>query len=221
MNKRARIFELFDAGCSPSSPEVKGLKLKAQTRANYFWEWKKERGEANTGKAGKASISAKLPGGETIGSIDESKQPKQEPPPPPKSEETISQEILKEESGEEGEEAGPVEEVEPEGAKSEKSRVAEESISGVSEAGKEKGADGKPGAREIKIATTIADDGIKCTVFLSLKTLALFKIASSTQSQADGGQALLLGDFIDTCVADYFSGRGKELGLLNTGGQKR
>ncbi len=68
---------------------------------------------------------------------------------------------------------------------------------------------------------TIADDGIKCTVFLSLQTLALFKIAASTQAELseNGAGPLLLGDFLDTCAGDFFEVRGKKLGLIVSGGK--
>ena len=208
MTRKEKAFKLFEEGKTNLDPKVKALGLKAKTRANYYYEWKKGAGGGQTTKGSQA-----LSGGEAIGVINETKQARKE---------AISQEISSEEAEPENDLEGKGEGEEanegPEEAK--KEQKAQESIAGVSEVGTKKGKDGKPEAPEIKIATTIADDGIKCTVFLSLKTLALFKIASSTQAQVDGAEGLLLGDFIDTCVADFFSGRGKTLGLITTGGKK-
>ena len=85
-----------------------------------------------------------------------------------------------------------------------------------------KNKDGKIIGPEQKIATTVAEDGIKCTVLLSLRTLTLYSIAKSTQAQLsqNGDGELSMGDFLDTCAADFFKVRGKKLGLINTGGQK-
>lgn len=40
MNKKAIAFSLFDKGKTPSSPEIKELKLKGGTRYTYFDDWK-------------------------------------------------------------------------------------------------------------------------------------------------------------------------------------
>ena len=105
-------------------------------------------------------------------------------------------------------------------AAEEKPPGSDEDIGGASEVRVPKGKGGKPTGPEMKIATTIADDGIKCTVFLSLQTLALYKIAASTQAQLNGGEVLALGDFLDTCAVDFFRVRGKKLGLITSGGSK-
>ena len=44
--KKEVAFAFFDSGYSPSCPEVKAINVKAQTRANYYWEWKRGGGEA-------------------------------------------------------------------------------------------------------------------------------------------------------------------------------
>jgi len=41
---RATAFALFDEGKRPGDPEVKALKLKSQTRYNYYLEWQKDGG---------------------------------------------------------------------------------------------------------------------------------------------------------------------------------
>ena len=198
MTKKDTAFELFDAGFSPSSPEVKALKLKSQTRANYYWLWKK-------GREGNALAPH---GGESIGGVSETRQGKEAAPP--KTEQT--QETTVEEA-----EEGEVEESEEPLLKQPKER--DEGIGTVSEVVTPKGKDGKPEGPERKMATTIADDGIKCTVLLSLQTLALFRIAATTQAQFDGGGELSLGDFLDTCAEDFFRVRGKKLGLISSGGK--
>jgi len=47
-------------------------------------------------------------------------------------------------------------------------------------------------------------------VNLSIKTLVLYEIAAT-----EAGGNLSLSEFIDTCVEDYFLGRGVDLGLIN------
>jgi len=44
MTKKGTAFALFDEGKSPSSPKVKGLKLKSQSRYKYYYEWQKSKG---------------------------------------------------------------------------------------------------------------------------------------------------------------------------------
>ena len=189
MSKKEAAFALFDAGKTKTSAEVKALGLTSHTRANYFYEWKK-------GREGKAPAAH---GGETVGGINETKQKKAATPP--KTERT------QETTVEESEEATP------------KPKAQDESIGTVTEVVAVKGKDGKPDGPERKMATTIADDGIKCTVLLSLQTLALFRIAATTQAQFDGGGDLSLGDFLDTCAEDFFRVRGKKLGLISSGGK--
>lgn len=179
MNKKRAAFALFGEGKTATSPEVKVLKLKGQTRANYYLLWKK----------GREAKSPAAPSSETAGGIDETKQ-KQEAPI------------------EEAEEAAP-----------EKTNARVEGIGTVSEVAIPKEKEEKPEEPERRIATTITDEGIKCIVFLSLQTLALFRIASTTQAQFDNGEELSLGDFLDTCAEDFFRVRGKKLGLISSGGK--
>lgn len=61
----------------------------------------------------------------------------------------------------------------------------------------------------------VVGEGLTVTVIISVKTLALYQIAASMQ-----GDDLTLGDFIDVCVEDTFRGRGKDLGLINLGGNQ-
>ena len=203
MNKKQQAFALFDQGKASSSPEVEALKLKTQTKYNYFSQWQKD-------KEGKPSASQR---DESIGSVDETKQ--SEKAIPPKIENGQKPAIDKTKENKAGEDA----EVKPEERVSEKPKVKDEAIGGASEAVSLKDKEGKPKIPERKIATTIADDGIKCTVFLSLQTLTLFRIAAATQAQYDEEGELSLGDFIDTCAEDFFKVRGKKLGLISSGGK--
>lgn len=195
-SKKEKAFSLFDQGYSAISPEVKALGLKNHTRGTYYWQWRQ------LGGAGNPTHSS---GGESVGIIDETKQISKEVPVP------------KVEAKEEEVEANEEEVDEEEEFEDAKPQSPTENIGAVSEALSRKGKNGKTEGGEVKLATTISEDGIKCTVFLSLRTLAYYKIAATTQAQINGGEQLLLGDFIDTCVADYFSGRGQVLGLIRTG----
>lgn len=65
-----------------------------------------------------------------------------------------------------------------------------------------------------KLVGSVAGDSLRATVNISVKTLALYQIAASQQSDS-----LTLGDFIDTCVEDFFRVRGKDLGLIQFGGR--
>ena len=83
VTKKEAAFALFDAGHSPSCPEVKAINVKAQTRANYYWEWKRGGGEAIGGidETRQMKKEAKSPGREAIpGEELEPKEAKQEKP---------------------------------------------------------------------------------------------------------------------------------------------
>ena len=44
MTKKDEAFALFEEGKTALSPEVKALKLKSQSRYNYYYEWQKTKG---------------------------------------------------------------------------------------------------------------------------------------------------------------------------------
>ena len=203
MSGKGKAFKLFSEGKVPTDPEVKALGLKAKTRANYYLDWQ------NSVAGGDQS-----PSGEGVGVIDETKQIKKVATPPAAK---IPQEPESEDRGKEKASLG--EDLVSKEAKVEEPQTPKEAIAGVSEVITTKDKDGKPEGTEKKIATTIADDGIKCTIFLSLQTLALFRIAATTQAQVDGDEELTLGDFLDTCAEDFFRVRGKKLGLISSGGK--
>ena len=50
-DKKEQAFALFSEGKTTSSPEVKGLKLKSQSRYNYYYEWQKSKGGATPSSA--------------------------------------------------------------------------------------------------------------------------------------------------------------------------
>ena len=226
--KREKAFELFSQGFLPLSPEVKALGLHPSNRYKYYHQWESlgKPSGVEKGHSSSTMVGSKLPAGETVGSIDETRVPqrveKEEPElaPGDLSQEEVAR-LLGEEAEEE-EEAGISQEI-GEGTPGESPEVKntsgkEESFGGVSEVKEPKAKDGKP-RPELKIATTVADDGIKCILFLSLQTLALYKIAASTQAQVNGDEELSLGDFLDTCAEDFFRVRGKKLGLISSGGK--
>lgn len=217
LTKRQKAFELFNQGFSPQSPEVKALKLKQQTRANYFWFWKQQGGVA-VGAARDVGKGTALASGESIGTFVESRaKPSRESKPPAPAPDDEEPEEPDEELNDEEEVTPPPGEPDEEPKEKRQAEV----IGGVSEV-KPSRKNGKPDVREMKLATTVADDGIKCVVFLSLKSLSLYRIAAATQValSENGGGLLPLGDFIDVCIEDFFAGRGKELGLIDTAGGK-
>ena len=145
-------------------------------------------------------VSTKSPGGETIGGIDETKAK-------PKPAEALSQEKQMPEGVEE-EAEGIEEDIGPE------EPAPDEYIGGVDETRvREKKKDGEGRG---KYEGTVADEGIKCTIYLSLQTLVLYKITASKHAQLSiNGEAIFtLGDFLDTCAEDFFRVRGMKLGLV-------
>jgi len=201
MSEKEKAFALFDEGKTTISPEVKELKLKSKTRYNYYLEWRKAGNTSSPSLETPSEAKGKIK--EAIGGIDETKQVKRKASPQA-AEEAKEPEVSSQEKHEE--------------AKPEKPKVKEEAIGIVSEVVEPKDKDGKPPEPERKIATTVVEDGIQCRVFLSLQTLALYRIAATTQAQYEDGE-LSLGDFLDTCAENFYKVRGKKLGLISTGGE--
>jgi len=226
-SKKAKAFALFSQGFTPSSLEVKALGLQSSTRYKYHKAWEDMGKPAGTpGPSKPAMVSSTTLSGETIGAIDETKG-KPRAQIPEIQQKTTAQEkqvplpVVEEEPEIEPPELWP-EDIPQEEARAKVKALAEaESIGGVNEVVTPKGKDGKPIGPEQRIATTVAEDGIKCTVLLSLQTLTLYSIAKSTQAQLaeNGDGELSMGDFLDTCAADFFRVRGKKLGLINFGGK--
>ena len=226
-SKKDKAFALFSQGFEAKSPEVKALKLQSSTRYKYHQEWLNKGKPETTKNQDKApKISSTTPSGETIGAIDETKTkpraqtpeiiPEVTPAPEPlpgvgEEPELWPEDIAAEEAAKVAREA-----------KAEREAKAKaETIGTVNEVPTPTSKDGKPIGPEQKIATTVAEDGIKCTVLLSLQTLTLYSIEKSTQAQyaENGDGELSMGDFLDTCAADFFRVRGKKLGLINSGGK--
>lgn len=219
MSKKDVLFALFNEGKDLYSPEVKDIKLKSHTKATYYWQWKQGIEKPKGSSAVKpTSVKPSSPSGESIGGIDETRQIKKEATSPKKeaiaskSEETVEAE---DEEVEDNEEANPEEGVEPEEPKK------EESIGGVDESrGKGEKKDGQGQEKKGKYEITVADQGVRCVVFLSLQTLALYEIAAAKQAQLakDGEGKLLLGDYLDSCSESFFKDRNLRLGLVELKG---
>lgn len=222
--KKAKAFALFSQGFTPTDGEVKALGLHPSNRYKYFGEWQKLGQPAEPSRQSKTTmVSSTTLAGETIGAVDETKAKPKAQTPEARPEEPPA-------PAEEGEELGVGEQKPPElwpedipgeRARAEARTKQEETIGAVSEVVAQKTKEGEPPGPEKKIATTVAEDGIKCTVLLSLQTLTLYSIAKSTQAQLseNGDEELSMGDFLDTCAEDFFKVRGKKLGLINSGGK--
>lgn len=193
-SNKDKAFALFHAGKVASSPEVKALGIKASTRYHYHSEWK-SLGKPNhypyKPKVSKPTtgLHVTTPGGERIGGIDETTQHRfiaeQEELP----EEELPKEELPKDETEETEEA-------QEETKTEQEKVRLPIVTGE-----------KP--KEGTISADVVGLGIPISINISIKTLALYQIASSSS-----GNNLDIGDFLDDCVADWFKGRGLDLGLV-------
>jgi len=159
VNKREQAFALFDEGKTPSSPEIKALKLKGNVKYNYYVRWREKVGAPA-------------------------------PPSKPESEAKVN--------------GGPI---------SERAMVAEtEAVGEGGGDGKDgKGSDGKKPQR-----TIVAGQGLTFQIAISTKTLQLYQIAASMSEDE-----LTIGDFVDTCVEDFFRGRGFDLGLIKIGGEAK
>lgn len=198
-SKKERAYQLFAAGYLPKSADVKALELKAKTVRNYYDLWKKA--GRIVAPDGTETSDAFIPKG---------------------SKKTFSEADLFIEP------AAPESSQEGESVEREPSSVAEIPISESSddegdEAGEDKAANGKisnkgdgssPAAKGRKLGTMVAGQGLQVAVTLSLKTLTLYQYAASLCTK----EALTLGDFIDTCVEDYYKGRGLDLGIIKIGG---
>jgi len=89
----------------------------------------------------------------------------------------------------------------------------EEELEGSEDKGKSSEAK-KPSSDGKKPPTMVAGQGLTFGITISTKTLMLFQYAASLQEDE-----LTLGDFIDTCVEDYYRGRELDLGLVKIGGK--
>jgi len=65
----------------------------------------------------------------------------------------------------------------------------------------------------LSIPGKVVGTGIPVSVVLSLKSLSFWEVVHSID------RTLTLDNFIDDCIEDFFNGRGKDLGLIEIGGQ--
>ena len=209
--KQEQIFALLDKnGGDVCDARIKAIVRKASTRSSYVSRWRKVRGlkppewpaRVETGEGG--THAAPLPPTPPM-------QAKQRPAYP-------SHDL----EGMEGDEAqGNGDEGE--------SRVGEEGGEGEAPPGRrtdeESPGEGQTSViRDQSVPTgkrlppVIAGQGLLTEVRLSIKTLALYEVAKSIQLGIDPKKELTLGDFLDTCVEDFYQGRGMDLGLITAGG---
>ena len=193
-SNKDKAFALFHAGKTASSPEVKALGIKASTRYHYHSEWKSLGKPAHypykpkVVKSPTTDLHVTTPGGERIGGINEVTRRFEAEEEKPEVVEELPEEELPKDETEETQET-------QEETKTEKVRVLPV-VTGE-----------KP--KEGTISADIVGLGIPISVNISIKTLALYQIASSIS-----GNNLDLGDFLDDCAADWFKGRGMDLGLV-------
>lgn len=183
---RDQLFKLFFGKNLPHSDKVKALVPKAGSRNLYYGMWKR------------------------LGKPDHV---------PEKREKIIRGAGVGEAVLPSGEAVGGVDEITQPGQQVEappKTEEPEEKPEGEAEEQTE----GKPAIElgldetdKQSVSADVIGFGLPIRVQLSIKTLALYQIASS---RADNG--LSLGDFLDDCAADYFRGRGRDLGLIELEG---
>lgn len=192
-SNKDKAFALFHTGKTASSPEVKALGLRASTRYHYHSEWKslgKPKHYPYKPKVSKPATGLHVTtgSGERIGGIDETTHRfEAEETPIEESVEELPEELPAEEQPKD--EAEEQEETKTEG------RVLP-LVTGE-----------KP--KEGTISADVVGLGIPISINISIKTLALYQIATSAS-----GNNLDIGDFLDDCVADFFRGRGLDLGLV-------
>ena len=223
--RKARAFELFDAGYGVSSPEIKRLQLKGSTKYNYYLEWKKSRGVTDSTEEGKAGGKLRkvgntpLPKGESIAGLKDVETPDKvksvEPPSPaageaeqPASDEP--EELWLEDKLTDEEMQGLERVIEERRAADKLPPEGTEPPDGTElPAG-----DGKEEPKNRPRAGIIGE-GLLVQVRISVKTLALYEFAHNLQTEE-----MSLGDFIDACVEDVYRGRGKDLGIISLKGEE-
>ncbi len=196
MSNRDKAFALFCQDKVPSSPEVKALGITKNTRNTYYVAWKKlgkpdhyPRVKSQYRGEAKEEKKTKLGGGELVGGYKELYQP-EIPAEIPKTEPEVSETKpeLKPELETSQETEAPVTPSEPEPPVKPKYGDDHNELTAIPE--------------------EVIGAGLRIEVTVSLKTLAFFEVAHTIDPR------LSLGDFIDDCVVDFFTGRGKDFGLL-------
>jgi len=203
-SKKSKAYRLFSEGKQASSPEVKALKLKLNTRYNYFSEWnrtgkldhiplRERKGAKGTTAAGETILES----GEAVGGY-------AEPGTPVKAETPVAEVAPVQGTSELAEDE---EEFEALGEAAIPEPV--DSLEELVEGHKSKIELGLDGNDKQSVSADVVGFGLPVRVNLSIKTLALYQIAASRS-----GDGLTLGDFLDSVAADYFQGRGRDLGLI-------
>jgi len=199
LSKFHQACELFNQGKHPYDPDVKALKLKGSTRANYYSTWARLNPEAFK----KFNPGAPAPTPLEVGDV------------PAKAKTTATKAKGKAMEYEtEVSEGRPLEEKE-EGTQTEGTK-ANGTQTKAEEKGIRMGLDEKPdipvaedGGHESKgLPEKVIGNGIEVTVRLSLKTLCFWQIVHTMSP------GLSLGDYIDQISDDFWIGRGKDLGIL-------
>jgi hypothetical protein len=193
VSKKEKAYRLFAKGFGVSSPEVKALGLKGGTRYNYYRDWD------NAGRPGAPNSPVE---DDLI----------------PRGKKALSEADLT--LKHDGDEQDATEEPDNENFSEPLKFINEEET--PPEEGEGEGQDVDDGEKSNgskkdkalkRLPTMVAGQGLTIAVTLSLKTLTLYQYAASLNKEE-----LALGDFIDTCVEDYYKGRGFDLGLVKIGG---
>lgn len=199
-----KAFALFSLKKVPTSPEVKALGIKAGTRWNYFNEWKK------LGKPSPDVPEAEL----GLAQMPKKAKEKQRRAPSetvmlPGHETIGPYRPMVSEASEKPSEAEK--ESEPDEAAVGEIKPESEAISIASKPSIEIKLEGDH--EHPSIPEKVIGAGLPVAVNLSLKTLSFYEIIATIDPK------VTLGDFIDDCVQDFFTGRGQDLGLVKIGGQ--
>ena len=198
-SKKSKAYRLFSDGKTTASPEIKALHLKQATRYNYFSQWNRDGKPDHIPLSERvASKATQLGGGEKILKYVEPEAPVEVETPattaPP------APEIA------EGEEDD--EDFDTLGEDEERAKTTIKLVHAKSRSGKPNYSDGDK-EDVAAIPEEIIGSGFRIETTVSLKTLAFFEIAKTIDLK------LTLGNFIDDCVVDFFTGRGKDFGLLD------
>ena len=202
-SNRTKLYELFDRGYDYKSVEAKSIGLKYESRKRYFFQWREERGKTSglskpKGKTG--TVSAPLPGGESIGTAISDSPLNVSPSVKPSPLASLQPEVLSSPA------ESPNESYSSEnGDKEEKGDTAMDA----------RGAGMKPG-KPSGLPDKVIGMGIPVNVYLSVKTLFLWEHAR--QILKNNGSDLPLGDFLDAAVEDMYQVRGTDAGIIKIGG---
>lgn len=199
--KKDRAYALFCEGKVPTSSEIRALDVNDSTRYKYFYAWQAD-GKPDRvpeGPRHKASPAPSLPGGESVKVIDETRtlaEAEKAKAEEEKAKRKDKKANLEERLGAVSEEAEQKED-------GEGKEDTEEKEDSEAKSGGPKFPSSSSGAK------SIIGQGLTVTCKVSIKTMALYEYAATV-----GGDELTFGDFVDTCVEDFFRGRNQDLGII-------